>query len=191
MTANKTSARQSEMKEHDMTQNTDTDAQNTTADEKGGRPVPTPDTTTENTTEETPTTAEEAPEVQTAEDDGNPNAEAAKYRRKLRDAEAERDALAGRVEALQRAEAERMAAEHMSKPNALWAAGTDLADLLNEDGTVDAERVSQAASKAISALGLVPVRRAPKPDAAQGVSAPVRGLGAAHQMAATIAGRRM
>lgn len=191
MTANKTSARQSEMKEHDMTQNTDTDAQNTTADEKGGRPVPTPDTTTENTTEETPTTAEEAPEVQTAEDDGNPNAEAARYRRKLRDAEAERDALAGRLEVLQRAEAERIAADHMTKPAALWAAGTELADLLAEDGTVDPQRVAQASIGAVDALGLTPVRRRPKPHPAQQMGDRVPRVDATAQMADAIAGRRM
>lgn len=78
--------------------------------------------------------------------------EAASHRRKARAAEAERDALAGRVEALQRAEAQRVAGmisegfRPLSDPSDLWRAeGVELSAMLAEDGTVDPERVREAA----------------------------------------------
>lgn len=101
-------------------------------------------------------------------DEGRTGAEAAKYRRRLREAEAERDTLAARVEALQRAEVERAAADALARPEALWAAGTELGDLLTEDGTVDPQRVAQAAAEARDRLGLAPARRTPRADPTQG-----------------------
>ncbi len=82
-------------------------------------------------------------------DDRTANREAAAYRRRLRDTEAERDALAGRVEALQRREAERIAAEHLADPTDLWLLDDDLGALLT-DGDVDLTKVV-AAAKAITA----------------------------------------
>ncbi|MGP4054286.1 hypothetical protein ACTWP6_05595 [Mycobacterium sp. 4D054] len=92
-----------------------------------------------------------------AADDGDgdgPGREAAKYRRRLRAAEAERDRLAGQVESLQRAEVERLAAGADLRPAALWASGPDLADLLSDDGTVDASKVSAAIDGAREQLGI-------------------------------------
>lgn len=82
-------------------------------------------------------------------DDQAPNREAAAYRRRLRDTETERDALAGRVEALQRREAERIAGEHLADPTDLWLLDDDLGALLT-DGDVDLTKVV-AAAKAITA----------------------------------------
>jgi len=77
-----------------------------------------------------------------------------RYREQLRAAEAERDVLRHTVETMQRSEVERLAAEHLTKPAALWTAGTELAGLLAEDGTVDPERVHAAARDAREQLGL-------------------------------------
>lgn len=82
------------------------------------------------------------------------NKEAAKYRTRLREAEAERDRLAQRLEALQRSTVETIAGKHLEKPNALWAAGTELANLLDKDGNIDAEKVEAAALTAREDLGL-------------------------------------
>lgn len=82
-----------------------------------------------------------------------PNAEAAKWRRRLReteqahlDAEAtwktERDQLVAQRDALRRAEVDRIATEHGVKPALVWAAGTELGDLVAEDGTVDKDKVA-------------------------------------------------
>lgn len=116
----------------------------------------------QNTVEEAETvqnTAEsaEAPEQDSAEQD-NGNKEAAKYRRKLRAAEGERDALAETVAALQREAAEALASKHLNKPAALWQAGTALEDVLGEDGRPDPGKVEAASRSAIDALGLAPSR---------------------------------
>lgn len=83
-----------------------------------------------------------------------PGREAAKYRRRLRDAEAERDQLAEQIVAWQRAEVERQATAGGLKPAALWASGTELAGLLGDDGTVDESKVSAAISGARESLGI-------------------------------------
>lgn len=71
--------------------------------------------------------------------------EAARYRVRARDAEAQRDALSAQVLALQRREAERLAGERLSVAGDLWdVAQAQLADLLGEDGTVDPDRVTAA-----------------------------------------------
>lgn len=80
--------------------------------------------------------------------------EAAKYRRQLRDAEAQRDTLAGQVEALQRRMVEQAAAAQIQRPEALWAAGVELADLIGEDGVPDPEKVRGACRDAAERLGL-------------------------------------
>lgn len=84
-----------------------------------------------------------------------PNREAARYRTERNNARAERDALAERVTALQRTEAERLAAAENVNPAALWAT-TELADLLTEDGDLDSGRVTAAAKGAVEQLGLEP-----------------------------------
>ena len=86
-------------------------------------------------------------------DFGRQGREAAKYRRRLRAVEAERDELTQRLEAMQRSEVERQAAAAQLRPAALWSAAT-LPDLLNEDGTVDADKVDAAIAAARDVLGL-------------------------------------
>lgn len=99
---------------------------------------------------------EAAPDADTtdAEEDSSDVAalrrEAAAHRRKARDAETERDTLAGRVEALQRAEAQRLAGakaegfRELSDPSDLWRADVELSQMLDDDGQVDAEKVREA-----------------------------------------------
>ena len=99
-------------------------------------------------------------------DSKNPNAEAAKYRKRLRDTEAERDALAAKIEAYQRAEVEQYA-EHLQKPSAIWAAGIELADLLDDEGNIDPEKTTAAVEAAATDLGLSTRPRAPRPHPAQ------------------------
>ncbi len=97
--------------------------------------------------------AEQPP--QTADDaDTVPGREAAKWRKQLREVEAERDSLVGKVEALQRAQVDAAAAVHGIKPQALWAAGAQLADLVGDDGTPDQEKIAAAVAAAREQLGI-------------------------------------
>lgn len=91
----------------------------------------------------------------------NSNREAAKWRKQLREVEAERDALTARVEAMNRSEAERHASRLLTKPAAMWAAGADLTDLLDDSGAVDPAKVEQAAQRAAEELGATSPRRGP------------------------------
>ncbi len=88
---------------------------------------------------------EAAVDAAPAAEDGKGNREAAKYRTRLRAVEAERDALARRVEAMTRAEVERLVAERLVDPDDLFLIGqADLASLVGEDGAVDEVKVSEA-----------------------------------------------
>ncbi len=108
--------------------------------------APTPDDTTDDAAEVevAETTATDEPT------DAHPGREAAKYRRQLRDAEATRDTLAARVQRFQTAEAERVAAGpgRLLDPTDLWRV-TDLADVVDDDGELDLEKVSDAVDKLI------------------------------------------
>lgn len=125
----------------------------------------TTDNTLDETIEETETTeaaatAEEAPETvearEATEDTGEtPSAREARYRRRLRDTEAERDTLADRVKAYQTAEAEEIAGKILTKPAGLWAVGTTLDDVLDDTGNVDAGKVTKAAEAAAETAGLM------------------------------------
>jgi len=72
------------------------------------------------------------------------NAEAARYRRRLRDVETERDGLNTRVEKMQRGQVERMVADRLAQPGDLFAFGVSLDDLRDEDGEVDEGLVETA-----------------------------------------------
>lgn len=111
-------------------------------------------------------TTDPTPEPTAVPDDENPvtgesktasNREA-KYRRQLRETEAARDALAARLETMQRAEVERIAAAKLKVPGTLWQLGTTLADMLDEEGNVDPDKVTTAAKVAVSEAGLAPKR---------------------------------
>lgn len=139
------------------------------------------DTTKPQDAQETPQDATEATEgteleeVQDAQGEpDNPSREAARYRRKLRETETERDQLAQRIESLQRSEVERHAG-HLARPSAIWAAGVTVSEVLNENGDVDPNKVTEAVIAAADQLGLAHQRRAPKPNPAQRGEAPVGG----------------
>lgn len=100
----------------------------------------------------------------------NPSREAARWRTKFRDAETQLDALRTRVETMQRAEAERLAEKVLADPADMWRNGTQLADLLGEDGNLDAGKLT-AAAEALAATR--PHYRRTSPAAA-----PIAGVGA-------------
>ncbi|CAN3126264.1 hypothetical protein ACNUDN_00100 [Mycobacterium sp. smrl_JER01] len=120
-------------------------------------------TTVDNTeVEQTATPADEsndspAPSGTPAEpepDDAGLSRRDVKYRERLRTAEAERDTLRATVESMRRREVERLAAEHLVKPGSLWTVGVELDNLLDDDGTVDPEKVRAAAVDARQQHGL-------------------------------------
>lgn len=120
------------------------------------------DTEGAETTDASPEGASEVDEDQDdTDDDGTsagdgPGREAAKYRRRLRDVEAERDTLKATVESLQRAEVDRLATDAGLRPAALWANGAEVGELLGDDGTVDQGKVAAAISAARETLGIAP-----------------------------------
>lgn len=96
------------------------------------------------------------------EEPESPNAEAAKWRHKLREAEAERDQLAEQVQELQRQQVQHVVAGRLHDCDDLWAKH-DLGDLLGEDGTVDSAKVDAAIEGLPSHF-----RKAPEPLYTQG-----------------------
>lgn len=72
------------------------------------------------------------------------NSEAARYRRRLREAEAERDSLRSQVESLRRAEVERQVADELEDPSDLWRGGAEVGELLDDQGGVDRGKVDEA-----------------------------------------------
>lgn len=76
--------------------------------------------------------------------------EAARYRRRLRATEAERDQLSERVKVLQRAEVERRAAGRLATPGDLWLTDAELADMLDDDGVVDGEKVNATVDRILA-----------------------------------------
>ena len=101
--------------------------------------------------DQTPTETADAPETDRQDpvepdapdpvEPEKPSREAAKYRRQLRESQSHAEALQVRVEAMQRADVERLAATDLQTPADLWLTGPDLADLLDEAGDVDPEKV--------------------------------------------------
>lgn len=105
--------------------------------------------------EPTPTDTPTSSNDNTDEAEPKGNAEAAKYRTRLREAEAERDALSSRLEATQRGFIDHLAeTQARISPKALWAVGTELADLLDDDGNVSVRAVVKACDAAASELQL-------------------------------------
>lgn len=104
--------------------------------------------------------------------DDNPNQEAARYRRRLRETEGERDRLGAALEQYQRLEVERIASsgpDALAEGGDLWQGGADLAELVDEDGQVDPEKVRTAVAGVLSQR---PHWRRPSPDLGQGVRVP-------------------
>jgi len=91
--------------------------------------------------------------------------EAAKWRTRLRETEAQLAEYATKIEAL-----ERQLVEHYSglpKPAALWAGGITLNDLKDEQGIISRDKVVEADARVKEELGIVG-HGLPKPDPAQG-----------------------
>lgn len=107
-------------------------------------------------------TGSEAGEQAVEGGDGGGNREAAKYRTKLRAAEAERDSLAATVVTFQRAEVERLLRTRLETPGDFWLAGANLEDQLTEDGTVDPAKVEAAAQAVLADHPSWAARRKPR-----------------------------
>ena len=106
--------------------------------------------------------------MKASEETGNPNAEAAKYRTRLRESEAAHELDRGQLEKYQRRDAERLATD-LSRPADLWLGGTELADVLTDDGDVDPVAVAATMAKVLEGRpGLSNQRPAPRPDPSQG-----------------------
>lgn len=97
-------------------------------------------------------------------------AEAQGLRGRLRDTEAERDSLAERVAALQRAEVVRLAAGagRLADGEDLFRGEVDQAGLLGDDGAVDPELVAAAVAGVLAARPHWAHRPGPRPDPSQG-----------------------
>lgn len=84
----------------------------------------------------------------------SPNREAAKYRRRLRDAEKQRDELRGRLDVYLARDVEQVAAGFLDAPALLWADGKATAgDFLDDKGAVDRAKVKAAAEAILSRYG--------------------------------------
>lgn len=79
-----------------------------------------------------------------AKPDDKPGREAARYRRQLRDAEAERDRLAAALADRQHQDVTDIAADHLLDPADFLLVHTDLSDFLDDDGNVDEAKVAEA-----------------------------------------------
>jgi hypothetical protein len=94
-------------------------------------------------TEPQETPAEVEPTTDDATNEPQKRNKEARYRVERNEARTERDALAERVERMQRAEVERLAGDGLSHPADLFSlSGNELADYLTESGDVDVEKVS-------------------------------------------------
>lgn len=121
--------------------------------------------TTENNTEDT-TVNEIGQDTETEtpnEQQGKAGREAARYRRQLRDVEAERDQLLEQVKTLRTVEVERLVSAAHLKPAALWAAGSTLDDLVDDEGKPDPDKISAAVARAKESLGIPDRLRAASP----------------------------
>lgn len=108
--------------------------------------------------------ASEADEQQ--DDKTKAGREAAKYRTRLRDTEAERDALREQLTALRRQVVED--ASGLAKPSALWLSDLDANTLFSDDGRVDTGAMTTALARVADDMGLQQAPRTPRPDPSQG-----------------------
>lgn len=109
----------------------------------------------------------------TEKDSENPNREAAKYRRQLRDVEAQRDTLTGQVEAMQKAMIENEVARAGYKPAAFWSRDENTADqFFTEDGSLDTDALADAITTTADELGLKGKARGPVAPKEGGTSRP-------------------
>lgn len=118
----------------------------------------TPTEPTEPTQEDTAAELDEhqeaTPEDDSGEDDEKAmNAEAAKWRRRLRESQSELKSVTEQLDAVQRQQAEALIAASGVKPQAVWAV-TELAGVLDDDGSVSAEKVAEAVTAAREKFGI-------------------------------------
>lgn len=118
-----------------------------------GNPQGTVDPDPEPEVDPSPEGAEEPSEAasEDTDDDGDNGAskdpaklraEAAKYRKRAQDAEAERDELRDELDGLRRAEVEHLITGRLGQPSDLWLVH-DVADFMGDDG-LDADRITEA-----------------------------------------------
>ena len=124
----------------------------------------------------TPTEAAELPsdatDAQAGGDDQGaeqpPDHDAARYRRQLRETEAESAGLRTKLETLQRNQVEAMASTaNVAVPATIWAGGLKVEDLLGDDGMVDEVKAKDAIADTIMSMGLA-TRSVVRPDMSQG-----------------------
>jgi hypothetical protein len=84
-------------------------------------------------------------------DDRGAGREAAKWRKQLRDTEAQLAATNDRLAALQRGEVVRLAAEHLADGADIFRDGLDVSALLDDDGHLDHAKVVEAAQATLAA----------------------------------------
>lgn len=101
-------------------------------------------TANETTIENTPEVESDTPEIR----------EAQKYRKRAQEAEAERDTLRTQVESLQRSILDAAIEKEGLKPAAVWATGATIADMLTDDGTPDADKITAMIATARDTLGI-------------------------------------
>lgn len=77
-------------------------------------------------------------------DSAKPRSRDAKTRLELRETKA-------RLERMQRAEAERIARDHLADPTDMWVAGVSVNDLLDERGDLDTEKITATVEQLIEA----------------------------------------
>ncbi|MGN7155437.1 hypothetical protein ACTHRK_04875 [Dietzia cercidiphylli] len=109
------------------------------------------DTTTE---AHEPTEPTEAPADDQPQPENKAGKEAAKYRTRLRETEAQRDALAEQVTALRRAAVDDRVKAHKVPTEGFWASGVTLEELLDDDGNLNDDKIKTAADTAVETLGL-------------------------------------
>lgn len=139
-------------------------------------------TETETTTEAAATpaqgeaeTAEPMAETETETADttaSKSSREAAKYRARLREVEAERDELTSQLTTWRKSEAQTMAASVLGDGADLWRDGLDVSDLVDESGLIDTDKVT-AAAKAVGKLHptwLIGRSAPPKPPGGSGAA---------------------
>lgn len=81
------------------------------------------------------------------------NAEAAKYRRQLRQVEAERDQLQEHLERFRQAEIAEASKSLLTVPKLLFINGKSAADYYDSDGKLDAKKVKKASEEIVKEFG--------------------------------------
>lgn len=122
----------------------------------------TEDTSTEEAQQEETATEDEQDKVltedETDEEHKNSSAREIRYRRRLREVEAERDTLTETVTNLQRTIAEGLLTDILDQPASLWLTDHRVEDYF-ENGQIDADQLQADARDATKTLGLASTRR--------------------------------